>query len=242
MPDVLCALNVQHDCDLGECTTYTEVPIHQERSVTSRTRSVLDHSDTALYILNTHSLHNQSTITQLIPSSLSLVLSQPTMSPDDQIALWKKAAAHIRNRKAQGTVGDKDSPPDTDILELLPFEHACGRGGGRGGGGGGGGGGGHKRTPAHGRGRGQGSEQQQQDLVPLPANLDFESFMGLSKNTLVALCKQYLLRHSGNKTQLSERLVGLFASQVPSVSQPTPEVEHEGIPTMTMGPVDMSVA
>ncbi|KAK1222645.1 hypothetical protein PQX77_014483 [Marasmius sp. AFHP31] len=160
------------------------------------------------------------------------------MSPDDQIALRKKAAAHIRNRKAQGTVGDKDSPPDTDILELLPFERARGRGRG----GGRGGGGGHKRTPAHGRGRGQGSEQQQQDLVPLPANLDFESFMGLSKNTLVALCKQYLLRYSGNKTQLSERLVGLFASQVPSVSQPTPEVEHEGIPTMTMGPADMSVA
>ncbi|KAK1221232.1 hypothetical protein PQX77_009237 [Marasmius sp. AFHP31] len=240
--DIICAVNVQHDCHSGGCTSFTQAPIRQERTLTSRARLVLDHSDTALHILNTHSLHNHSIIAQLIPSPLSLILAQPAISPDDQTALRKKAAAHVRNRKAQG---NKDGP-DHEVLELLPFERAPARGRVRG-------------NPSHGRpGRGHGrgqqvqdqevqnqqvEDQQVQDQQPpavLPADVNLESLMKFKKPQLVALCKQYGLRYSGTKTELSQRLVGLFAPQLPvPTSQPTPTVEDGGNPMM--GPANVFI-
>jgi len=73
------ALNVQHDCHSGECAEYEQVPVRQERELTSVFRTILDHSDTPMYILNTHSLHNYSIIACILPNSLASVLYRPVI-------------------------------------------------------------------------------------------------------------------------------------------------------------------
>ncbi|KAJ8086260.1 hypothetical protein PM082_005083 [Marasmius tenuissimus] len=149
--EILCALNVQHDCYSGDCVSYKETPVRQERQLTSLSRSIVDHSNTPFYILNTHSLHNYSIISGLLPTNLTLNLRRATMSAEDQKVLCERAAAHIRSRKA----GEAENQSDADFWETLPFEQPCGRGRG------------HSRRQAqaqrgHGApSRGGGSSQQQ---------------------------------------------------------------------------------
>ena len=69
--DVLCAVNLQHDCHRSGCNDMTETRrVRQDYVLTARTRSVLMHKDTPFMVLNCHALHNYQYIAQALPPDL----------------------------------------------------------------------------------------------------------------------------------------------------------------------------
>jgi hypothetical protein len=92
--DVESTVNLQHDCHHGHCGPTGSTPIIQEREKTSRTRSVILHSNDVRFIVNTSSLHNYSQISAATPPSLR---SHP-FTVADQNALRTAAAVQIRNK------------------------------------------------------------------------------------------------------------------------------------------------
>ncbi|KAF8593167.1 hypothetical protein BDV93DRAFT_393540, partial [Ceratobasidium sp. AG-I] len=56
--NIVCLVNLQHDCTAeGKCAQH-KVVVQQEREDTCQTRYSVKHSDNARFILNTQSLHN----------------------------------------------------------------------------------------------------------------------------------------------------------------------------------------
>ncbi|KAL0568972.1 hypothetical protein V5O48_013001 [Marasmius crinis-equi] len=206
--DIICTLNVQHDCHYGECTNSKQQVVGQERLETSRSRPVVDHTDVQRFILNTHSLHNHSTISRLLPSFLATVLSRPSLPPHEQRALRLRAASHVRSQKDNST-----SDGQTGDLELLPFE-ASARGG-RGG-----------RGRGRGRGRGCGGRdppRHQDPGIPHDSgnNANRSQLELLKKDDLVARCRSQGLPVTGTKPVPIERLMEA-AQKAPEQSQPAP--------------------
>ncbi|KAG8759812.1 hypothetical protein FRC11_001359 [Ceratobasidium sp. 423] len=68
--DIICLVNLQHDCTAeGKCTV-RQVAERQEREDTARTRHVVQHSNSQRYILNTQGLHGIKYLRCALPSSL----------------------------------------------------------------------------------------------------------------------------------------------------------------------------
>ncbi|RDX41700.1 hypothetical protein OH76DRAFT_1489271 [Lentinus brumalis] len=95
--DILCAVNVQHDCFHAKCTATGTRGLTQEREITSRTRTIVQHKDESHYILNTLGLHNQRYIRMAVPASLMTSQSYFT----DRAAVHKHAAESLRDTKLQ---------------------------------------------------------------------------------------------------------------------------------------------
>ncbi|KAL0568306.1 hypothetical protein V5O48_013686 [Marasmius crinis-equi] len=144
--DVMCGLNVQHDCATAQCSRYKNIPIAQERLEIARTRTVIDHNDDEQFLLNTHTLHNHLFMPKLLPDSLVSVLTRPPLPAEEQKALRLRAAQHVRTQKeTQNSLGNGESTAEHGTLVLCPFERGRGRGcGGQG----------------RGRGRGSGAGQE----------------------------------------------------------------------------------
>ncbi|KAJ8591249.1 hypothetical protein M405DRAFT_717325, partial [Rhizopogon salebrosus TDB-379] len=68
--DLLSAVNLQHDCASSGCNESVLVNIRQERTETTKTKTSIVHKDTGRFVLNAHSLHNYSFISQVIPNPL----------------------------------------------------------------------------------------------------------------------------------------------------------------------------
>ncbi|KAF8425723.1 hypothetical protein L210DRAFT_3319884, partial [Boletus edulis BED1] len=68
--DVVCTVNVQHDCMTACCGSTRAVFEQQERLLSSRTKVLVDHVPTNAYLLNTYSLHNYQWIISAIPISI----------------------------------------------------------------------------------------------------------------------------------------------------------------------------
>ncbi|KAL0567444.1 hypothetical protein V5O48_014549 [Marasmius crinis-equi] len=131
--NVMCGLNVQHDCATVKCSQYKTVPIAQERIEISRTRPVVDHNDDDQFLLNTHTLHNHLFIPKILPNYLLSVLSRPQLQAEEQKTLRLRAAQHVRTQKeAQDSPEDGQIPTENAPFELRPFERGRGRGRGKG--------------------------------------------------------------------------------------------------------------
>lgn len=103
-------VNLQHDCYRGHCLTSQQEPIRQEREITSRSRSVLAHTDDDHFIVNIQSLHNYHTISLALPPRLRC----SGFVIEDETALCQNAAAQIREKKRQddeATVDHSDMEP-----------------------------------------------------------------------------------------------------------------------------------
>ncbi|KAL6300161.1 hypothetical protein BKA93DRAFT_819596 [Sparassis latifolia] len=70
--DVICVVNIQHDCLMSGCKGLTQAPVRQENTETRKTRTVSNHAETASYVLNTYSLHNHQNIASALPDPLKL--------------------------------------------------------------------------------------------------------------------------------------------------------------------------
>lgn len=95
--DLVCTVNVQHDCHHGGCLATRAVPCIQERTLTSQSRMVLEHTNQTRFVLNTASLHNHKHITSALP----IPLRHYSFKINDVALLRRTAAASLRDRKQQ---------------------------------------------------------------------------------------------------------------------------------------------
>ena len=72
LQDVVCCVNIQHDCERASCTGTIEQPVRQERQATALRRSLIQHTDSRSYLLNIFSIHNYAYIASVVPTSLEL--------------------------------------------------------------------------------------------------------------------------------------------------------------------------
>ncbi|KII92051.1 hypothetical protein PLICRDRAFT_75950, partial [Plicaturopsis crispa FD-325 SS-3] len=91
--DVLCVVNIQHDCSTGGCTTAGSQIVRQEREDTTRTRMTVLHKDELHYVVNMNALHNH----QFIRSALPPALAQPPTFGIIRQALYISAAVSLRD-------------------------------------------------------------------------------------------------------------------------------------------------
>ncbi|KAF8840259.1 hypothetical protein BDN67DRAFT_880617, partial [Paxillus ammoniavirescens] len=68
--DVLCAVNIQHNCIDAHCVDIESKPMRQEQLETKRTVPVIQHKPTQSYFLNTWSIHNYEAIQSFLPQNL----------------------------------------------------------------------------------------------------------------------------------------------------------------------------
>ncbi|KAF7980223.1 hypothetical protein HWV62_39337 [Athelia sp. TMB] len=102
--DIECAVNLQHDCHRGRCSTDGQQTLHQEREATSRTRSITKHSDDDHFIINIQSLHNYKTIANSLPASLR----KSAFRVEDEQRLRHAASKGIREKKLQDLQAKED--------------------------------------------------------------------------------------------------------------------------------------
>ncbi|KAG1836045.1 hypothetical protein DFJ58DRAFT_670050 [Suillus subalutaceus] len=70
LQDIVCSVNVQHNCIDSHCTDTAQQPIYQERTITSRSRPIIQHKPTPHYLLNVYSVHNYDYINLVMPDTL----------------------------------------------------------------------------------------------------------------------------------------------------------------------------
>ncbi|KAG1726440.1 uncharacterized protein EDB91DRAFT_1254343 [Suillus paluster] len=68
--DIICTINLQHNCIDSKCIDMRQQHVHQERIKTARTKPVVDHQPTPYYFLNAYSIHNCDLIRLVIPKAL----------------------------------------------------------------------------------------------------------------------------------------------------------------------------
>ncbi|EJF61701.1 hypothetical protein BD309DRAFT_824959, partial [Dichomitus squalens] len=95
--DIICVVNVQHDCSRAKCTETGKQTVRQEREDTTQTRAVVTHDCSPLYVLNTIALHNNHRIRDMLPQQLRTI--PPFFT--DRDALHKSAASSLRDTKLQ---------------------------------------------------------------------------------------------------------------------------------------------
>ncbi|KAG6376770.1 hypothetical protein JVT61DRAFT_1794 [Boletus reticuloceps] len=116
--DVICAVNVQHDCITSQCNSTRTMLEQQERLLTSRAQLLVDHAPTNAFILNIHSLHNYQWIISAIPiqtqdqTRASLMLDHALMRSHAAETLWSK----------KGADGEDAIPNPANEADPPPFE------------------------------------------------------------------------------------------------------------------------
>ncbi|KAH7885174.1 hypothetical protein F5I97DRAFT_1810575, partial [Phlebopus sp. FC_14] len=56
--DIICIVNIQHDCSTSKCTFIRAVHEKQERLITSQIKDLVNHASTNVYIVNISLLYN----------------------------------------------------------------------------------------------------------------------------------------------------------------------------------------
>ncbi|KAG2051957.1 hypothetical protein BDR06DRAFT_1059597 [Suillus hirtellus] len=94
--EIICIVNIQHDCIKSLCTDTSQCRIHQEQNETARMKSIIQHKSSLFYLLNAYSIHNYAQIRSVIPPSLCM--TPPRVNNAAEVHL---AAAHqIQEKKA----------------------------------------------------------------------------------------------------------------------------------------------
>ncbi|KAG2148962.1 hypothetical protein DEU56DRAFT_690332, partial [Suillus clintonianus] len=68
--DIICIVNLQHNCIDSQCTDTLQQHVHQERIETSRTKPIIRHKSTPNFLLNAYSLHNYTYIHLVVSKTL----------------------------------------------------------------------------------------------------------------------------------------------------------------------------
>ncbi|KAG1880853.1 hypothetical protein F4604DRAFT_1922478 [Suillus subluteus] len=70
LQDIMCSINIQHNCIDLHCTDTAQQPVYQERTLTSCSRPIVQHKLTPYYFLNVYSIHNYDYIHLVTPNTL----------------------------------------------------------------------------------------------------------------------------------------------------------------------------
>ncbi|KAG2055244.1 hypothetical protein BDR06DRAFT_882588, partial [Suillus hirtellus] len=110
--EIVCIVNIQHDCVKSLCTDTSQCRICQERNETARMKSVIQHKSSPFYLLNAYSIHNYTQIRSVIPPSLRKTPPRVNSAAEVHLA----AACQIREKKAVKKSGET---PDTELSSTL---------------------------------------------------------------------------------------------------------------------------
>ncbi|KAG9079430.1 hypothetical protein FRC06_007729 [Ceratobasidium sp. 370] len=89
--DLLCAVNLQHDCARsGACTNTRAVYEVQEREQTARVMHRVQHSNNGYFVLNLHAFHNAQLIRKSLPDHLYTRRTQSTDTEDILVSAVEK--------------------------------------------------------------------------------------------------------------------------------------------------------
>ncbi|KAI5988836.1 hypothetical protein EDC04DRAFT_2873238 [Pisolithus marmoratus] len=111
--DIVCAVNLQHNCMDSKCITLVHCAAQQERVLTAQTKSIIHHEETPNYFLNTFSIHNYAFIHAALPAFLQEtplhVAAENVQKVHSQAAqqIWQKRAQRTSSRTP---VQDSDVP------------------------------------------------------------------------------------------------------------------------------------
>ncbi|KAG2122906.1 hypothetical protein DEU56DRAFT_716858, partial [Suillus clintonianus] len=93
--EIVCIVNVQHDCVKSQCTGISQCHIRQERTETARMKSIIQHKSSPFYLLNAYLIHNYAQIQSVIPQSLR----ETPLRVDNTADIHLAAARQIREKK-----------------------------------------------------------------------------------------------------------------------------------------------
>ncbi|KAG2117240.1 uncharacterized protein F5147DRAFT_560802, partial [Suillus discolor] len=68
--DIICTINIQHNCLDSQCTDIRRQSVHQERIDTSQTKATVKHESMPNFFLNVYSIHNYDHIQRVVPDTL----------------------------------------------------------------------------------------------------------------------------------------------------------------------------
>ncbi|KAG2110584.1 uncharacterized protein F5147DRAFT_745166 [Suillus discolor] len=105
--DIICVINLQHNCVDSQCTDTIEEPVRQERLETSRTKPIIQHKSTPHYFINAYSIHNYDHINSVIPETLRESPLRVT-----NVAEVREMA--VRQMKQKKTLKKSDDIPQLD--------------------------------------------------------------------------------------------------------------------------------
>ncbi|KAG2153502.1 uncharacterized protein EDB93DRAFT_1239739 [Suillus bovinus] len=118
--NIICVINLQHNCIDSQCTDTLLQPVRQERLETSHMKRIIQHKATPHYFINTYSIHNYNHIHLAIPKMLRESLLRVTNVAEVQ----EMAVQQMKQKKALKKSGDApqlDDPMDYDAQ--IPLHH-----------------------------------------------------------------------------------------------------------------------
>ncbi|OJA20984.1 hypothetical protein AZE42_10828 [Rhizopogon vesiculosus] len=117
--DIICAVNLQHNCLDAKCTDFSKKNLWQEWTQTDKMTSVMKHKPSLHYLLNTLSIHNYEHIHSLIPESLH----EMPLCVADPGAVRKAAVKQLQGKRlAKKSGGESLSALDEDGVRAV-FDH-----------------------------------------------------------------------------------------------------------------------
>ncbi|KAG9092786.1 hypothetical protein FRC06_011798 [Ceratobasidium sp. 370] len=101
--DLICAVNLQHDCVRSSCNEVEQMSVMREREVSAHQKCFVKHKDSAHFVLNTQALHNNKYIVAALPSELQ----KRAYTVGDAQAHMASAALSLRNTHDKKTAARK---------------------------------------------------------------------------------------------------------------------------------------
>ncbi|KAG1769945.1 hypothetical protein EV702DRAFT_928114, partial [Suillus placidus] len=102
--DIICAVNLQHNCLNAKCTELSTKHLWQEHIQNDRTTSIVEHQPSPEYLLNTFSIHNYQHIHSVLPE----FLRETPLRVADPSAVRKTAVQQMQGKwlakKSRGEV------------------------------------------------------------------------------------------------------------------------------------------
>ncbi|KAG8774581.1 hypothetical protein FRC12_001905 [Ceratobasidium sp. 428] len=98
LQDLVCTVNLQHDCHQGQCQNDKLIPTYEEREITALKRHLVLHSNSTHFVLNTSSLHNYKNIQRVLPLNIR---TRAPSSTYNRLSLRQHAAERIRSENKE---------------------------------------------------------------------------------------------------------------------------------------------
>lgn len=122
LQDIICAVNLQHNCLDAKCTDLSTKHLWQERIQTDRTTSIVEHQPSPEYLLNTFSIHNYQHIHSVLPE----FLRETPLRVADPSAVRKTAVQQMQGKRLAKKSGGEvvNLPHDEDHSARPAFDRA----------------------------------------------------------------------------------------------------------------------
>ncbi|KAG2346414.1 hypothetical protein BDR05DRAFT_878375 [Suillus weaverae] len=109
--DIICVVNLQHNCVDSQCTDTISQPVRQEWLETSCTKPIIQHKSTPHYFINAYSIHNYDHIHLALPEALR----ESPLRVTNAAEVREMAVQHMKQKKASKKSGD--APQQDDHME-----------------------------------------------------------------------------------------------------------------------------